>query len=382
VKHLYIHVPFCQGNKCHYCGFYSVMAEAHLVAMYPELLPVEAHLRAKVFPELFSQPLETIYLGGGTPALLGPEGLHRLAAGLRKGFNCDSVTEWTIELNPAHVNLGLMRALRAIGVNRVSIGVQSFCERTLERIGRHHSTQAILDAVRLAQHEGFSNVGIDLIAGLPGVTEAEWRATLEQALALDVTHLSVYALSVEAGTALERQVKEGALVLPSDDAQLDALAMAEESLGRAGYERYEISNYALPGYACKHNVEIWKGNDYLGLGPAAASRIGAERWTTRPRLADYVEAVLQDQLPPSAEAETLLPAEDARERVMFSLRLKEGFDPYAAAQRYPELGALADGWEERLERFARQGIVERGGLRWRLTARGREVCDAVIREIF
>lgn len=357
------------------------MAEAHLVAMYPDLLTSEAQLRAAACPELFSQPLETVYLGGGTPALLGPEGLQKLAEGLRRYFPCAEALEWTVELNPAQVDTELLGALRAMGVNRLSIGAQSFCDQTLERIGRHHSAHVTIQAVRLAQEQGFGNIGVDLIAGLPGVTETEWRSTLQQALALEVTHLSVYALSVDEGTPLACQIKAGKLALPGEDAQLDALATAEEALGRAGYERYEISNYALPGYACKHNLEVWRGSDYLGLGPAASSRLGQQRWTTLPRLADYVEAVLQGQLPKTAEAEILSPLEDARERVMFAVRLKEGFDPYAAAKRYPELEALADGWEERLETFARQGIVERGGLRWRLTPRGREVCDAVIREI-
>lgn len=357
------------------------MADAHLVEIYPDLPLLEARLRATGASDLFSQPLETIYMGGGSPALLGMEGLRRLTDGLREVFLCDAVSEWTIELNPAHVNSVLLGALREIGVNRISIGAQSFSDPTLERIGRKHSAQAAIHAVRLAQQEGFGNTGIDLIAGLPGVTEPEWAKTLEQALALDVTHLSVYALSIEEGTPMASQVGAGQLVVPGDEAQLDALNMADEVFCKAGYERYEISNYALPGYACKHNVGVWRGNDYLGLGPAASSRLKQQRWTTQSSLADYMETVLQGELPPS-ETETLQPKDDAIERVMFALRLKEGFDPYAAAICHPELQDVADEWEERLETFARQGVVERGGLRWRLTARGREVCDAVIREIF
>jgi oxygen-independent coproporphyrinogen-3 oxidase len=307
------------------------MADAHLLAVYPELPLQEACLQAKAYPEHFSQPLQTLYLGGGTPALLGPEGLRRLAEGVREIFRCDDVEEWTVELNPAHVNAALLVTLRELGANRLSIGVQSFCDQTLERVGRKHSGQDAIRAVRLAQEHGFENVGIDLIAGLPGVTEAEWQKTLAQALALDLTHLSVYGLSIEEGTPLARQVGAGELVAPSDDALLDTLARTEEILAGSGYERYEISNYALPGRMCKHNVGIWRGNDYLGLGPAASSRIGAQRWTNRCRLPDYIEAVLQGQLPP-AEAETLDPMDDATERVMFMLRLREGFDPYTAAK--------------------------------------------------
>ena len=357
------------------------MADAHLVAIYPDLPLLEARLRAAGDSDLLAQPLETIYMGGGSPAMLGTEGLKRLADGVRDIFPCEAISEWTIELNPAHVTQALLGRVREIGVNRVSIGAQSFSDPTLERIGRKHSAQAAIHAVRLVQQEGFGNTGIDLIAGLPGVTESEWAKTLEQALALDVPHVSVYALSIEEGTPMARQVGAGQLIVPGDDAQLDALTMAEEAFCKAGYERYEISNYALPGYACNHNVGVWRGNDYLGLGPAAASRMRQKRWTTQSNLADYMETVLQGELPPS-EAETLHPKDDAIERVMFALRLQEGFDPYAAATCYPDLQDMADEWEERLETLARQGIVERGGLRWRLTSRGREVCDAVIREIF
>jgi oxygen-independent coproporphyrinogen-3 oxidase len=304
-----------------------------------------------------------------------------LADGVQEIFSCHAVSEWTVELNPASMSQALLCTLREIGVNRISIGVQSFSDPTLERMGRKHSAQGSIDAVRLTQEAGFGNIGLDLIAGLPGVTESEWSKTLEQVLALDVPHVSVYALSIEEGTPLARQIRQGQLVAPSDDAVLDTLAQTEEVLGGAGFERYEISNYALPGYACKHNVGIWKGNDYLGLGPAAASRMRQQRWTTQSNVANYLEAVLQGELPP-AEAETLHLKDDAIERVMFELRLKEGFDPYAAVTRYSELGPVADQWEERLETFARQGLVERGGLRWRLTSRGREVCDAVIRDLF
>jgi oxygen-independent coproporphyrinogen-3 oxidase len=304
-----------------------------------------------------------------------------LADGVQEIFSCHAVSEWTVELNPASMSQALLCTLREIGVNRISIGVQSFSDPTLERMGRKHSAQGSIDAVRLTQEAGFGNIGLDLIAGLPGVTESEWSKTLEQVLALDVPHVSVYALSIEEGTPLARQIRQGQLVAPSDDAVLDTLAQTEEVLGGAGFERYEISNYALPGYACKHNVGVWRGNDYLGLGPAAASRMKQQRWTTQSSLADYMETVIQGELPPS-EAETLQLKDDALERVMFALRLKEGFDPYAAAIRHPEIQGVADEWEERLETFARQGIVERGGLRWRLTTRGREVCDAVIREIF
>ncbi|MCL1921468.1 MAG: radical SAM family heme chaperone HemW [Kiritimatiellaeota bacterium] len=361
--HLYVHVPFC-ASKCRYCGFYSVAAGDGADSV-PRLTMPYPHGEAPC------ATVQTVYIGGGTPTVLGAEGLSRLADNLKAAFPLGEVEEWTVEMNPSGVTPEVLDALRRMGANRVSIGVQSFCDDTLRRTGRGHSAEDAVRAVRMAQRHGFGNVGIDLIAGLPGVTQDEWQGTLGRALSLSVAHLSVYALSVEDGTPLARQVADGQCVLPDDEAQLDALALAEEALTRAGLGRYEISNYALPGSECRHNLGIWRGNDFLGLGPSAASRIGRERWTN-PRSLDKTLPVTREQLDET---------DDALERVMFMLRLHEGFDPFAAAKRFPVLAALADTWEARLERLAQQGAVERGGLRWRLTPRGREVCDMVIREL-
>ena len=378
-SHLYIHVPFCDG-KCHYCGFYSVLSSSSLTALYRELPACELSLLLTALPETVREPVRTVYIGGGTPALLGADGLKRLADTLSAQLFFDAVEEWTVELNPTSVSHDLLKSLASLGVNRISIGVQSLDDATLARIGRRHNAANALRAVRLAQDAGFENTGIDLIAGLPGVSPGLWQATLEHASALGLTHLSVYALSLEPGTSLAAQASAG-LVIPGDEEQLAALAQAESVLGQAGFGRYEISNYAVPGYECRHNLGIWRGNDFIGLGPAAASRLGSARWTNSADLADYIEALAQQQTPPR-EQETLSKTDDAMERVVFALRLAEGIDPFADALRFPDLRDRAEIWEERLVGLARHGITERGGRRWRLTARGREICDAVIRELF
>jgi len=376
--HLYVHIPFCDG-KCDYCGFYSVLAEPRLIALYPALPAAELALELARVPALAAEPVKTLYLGGGTPALLGADGLRALAASLAARLPLDSLEEWTVELNPASVTADLLREMRALGVSRLSIGVQSLDDAVLARIGRRHSAARARAAVRLAREAGFDDIGIDLIAGLPGVTPTQWRETLAQAAALNLTHLSVYALSVESGTALARRAAAG-LRLPDDDAQLDALDAAETALGEAGYVRYEISNYALPGFECRHNLGVWHGRDYLGLGPAASSRYGRARWTNAPDLGGYI-AELAEGRPPPREEETLGAEDDACERASFALRLRDGIDPLADAERFPALRDRAEIWERRLERLARHGIAERGGRRWRLTARGREICDAAVREL-
>jgi len=378
-SHLYIHVPFCDG-KCHYCGFYSVMAEPRLTSLYQGLPACELSQTLAAHPLATRDTVKTVYIGGGTPALLGQDGLRRLAESLAERLPLDAVEEWTVELNPASVSPDLLATLRDLGVNRLSVGVQSFSNDTLARIGRRHSAQTAFRAIRLAQDAGFENIGIDLIAGLPGVTPEEWQETLEYALSLRLVHLSVYALSLEPGTVLSRQAVEG-LSIPDDEAQLAALTQAEGTLSQAGFVRYEISNYALPGYECRHNLGVWRGNDFLGLGPAAASRIGRMRWTNSEDLADYIEALAENRQPPRT-CETLDETDDAVERAVFALRLNEGIDPFELAARFSALADRAELWEERLEKLARLGVTERGGKRWRLTARGREVCDAAIRELF
>lgn len=377
-SHLYIHVPFCDG-KCHYCGFFSVVAAPSVIELYNTLPAREYDCRLTRLPELGKVPLRTLYMGGGTPAMLGNDGLKRLADALSKRLPFDTLEEWTVEVTPTSASAALFATLATIGVNRISIGVQSFDDTILWRIGRRHDAQAAITAVKRAQDAGFVNTGIDLIAGLPGVTPTLWSETLERAISLSLTHLSVYALIVESGTPLARQVEDG-LELPGDDDQLAALAQAETALGEAGFARYEISNYALPGFECRHNLAVWRGHDFLGLGPSAASRVGRMRWTNSEDLEEYIHAVKHDA-PPPADSTALDAVEDAEERVIFALRLSEGIDLAAEASRFPALAGKVGVWEQRLADLVVHGITERVGDRWRLTARGREVCDAVLREL-
>ena len=377
--HLYLHVPFCE-SKCDYCAFYSVTnADAAAQAAYPGLALREWDLLGAE-----PGPIETLYTGGGTPGLLGMSGVRRLADGLRaRGLLADAA-EWTVELNPASAGAPLLAALRAAGVNRLSFGAQCFDDAVLRRLGRRHTAAATRQALARARRAGFDNLGIDLIAGLPGVTPSAWRETLRQALDLGCTHLSVYGLGVEPGTLLHAAVQAG-LAVPGTDAQMDALAAAEPILAAGGFDRYEISNYARPGMACRHNLAVWRGEDYLGLGPAAASRLGRRRWTNLADLPAYAAAVQAGRVPPRAAEDELDAAADALERFVFGVRLGEGISPAAAARAWPALATRVADWEARFARLASQGIAESVPVgadpRWRLTTRGREVADAVIREL-
>jgi oxygen-independent coproporphyrinogen-3 oxidase len=385
--HVYVHVPFCDG-KCAYCAFYSVRyteaaADAYLSALDREM----ALAQGQGAPP---DPV-TIYVGGGSPTVLGEDRLRRLGSLVRRRFAGGRLREWTVEAAPGGLSEKKIAALREAGVTRVSLGAQSFGDAVLRRAGRRHTAADVEAAFLRLRAGGFANLGLDLIAGLPGAGPASWRASLQRACALAPQHVSVYGLGVEPGTALHTRIGEGAGGRPPEAALRRALAEAERVLGEARFERYEISNYALlpararPGAAsrwrCEHNVACWAGEDYLGFGPSAASRGGRMRRTNRPDLPDYVRALNSGLLPPREE-ETLDAATDTCERLMFAFRLREGVDLGAFVRRFGRPAeSLRLHWESALARLALLGVAERRGRRWALTPRGRDVADAVALEM-
>ncbi len=381
---LYVHIPFCAA-KCRYCGFYSVVPGREDVVRYVRLPALEARLRPQDFPDA----PQTVYFGGGTPSLLGSDGFTELVRSLREegGVNLRNASEWTVELNPASVTCDLLRAMRSEGVNRLSLGAQSFCDDTLSRIGRIHNAEAIDTAFALAREAGFDDVGLDLIANLPGVTDSEWRETVGRALRLKPRHISVYALIVEPDTPFAAAAARGELgPRLDDDAEMDLLRATAERLASAGFVRYEISNYGLPGFFCRHNLAVWHGEDYTGLGPAASSRNGLVRRTNAADLAGYEKALLAGGIPPVSNLETLDAVADATERFLYGLRLKEGVSPKAFAEKKAAAAARVGEWERKLSALETPGIVERfdgddDSPSWRLTPRGTEVCDAVLAEL-
>ncbi len=358
---LYVHVPFCV-SKCRYCAFHSETgASAEALAAFPRLIGREGALRAPG-----ARPT-TLYLGGGTPSSLGSDGLRALAAALPA---LADGAEFTVELNPADVDAPLAEALRAAGVTRVSLGAQTFDPAALRFLGRRHTVADTLAAASALRHAGFDNVSLDLIAAVPGCCGASFRRSLEQAIALEPRHLSVYALTVEEGTPLAADVRAGRVKMPADDETLDALAEAEAALARAGYARYEISNYALPGFECRHNLAVWHGEDYIGLGPAAASRLGLVRRTNAPDLSAWASA-LDAGRPPPADEESLSPEDDEHERFVTGFRLAAGVRPNPATATGRARLAVC-------EKLTSQGLLAAlpGGA-YALTPRGREVADAV-----
>lgn len=357
MQSLYVHVPWCR-SKCRYCAFYSQSVGSSVglsVSRYAEDIAKEIRERA---PEGFSP--EAVYIGGGTPSLLGAAGVSGLCHALRDAADLRNVREWTFEANPDSLSGAVCEAMLEGGATRLSLGAQSFDDDVLRWLGRPHDAEAICRAVRTASAAGFRSIGIDLIAGIPVGNADSWAQSLEPACSLGCDHVSVYALTVEEGTPLARDVAEGRVAMPSDDAVMDALAQAEGRLAAAGLVRYEISNYAKPGCECLYNVSVWRGEDYLGVGPSASSRQGLERCTNGP-------------IGGRAEVQTLTPEEDRWERFLTGLRIREGAAPGRWLSEAEARRAIAA-----LERLAGQGMVEPcDGNRWRLTRRGREVADAV-----
>jgi oxygen-independent coproporphyrinogen-3 oxidase len=327
-----------------------------------------------------SAPL-TIYFGGGTPSILSTRQMARLCKMVRRRWAHGVPLEWTVEANPGTLPPDKLRVLREAGVNRISLGAQSFDDRVLQSLGRRHTAADIVRTLDAVRATGIDNIGIDLIACLPGVTDEQWRITLQRAAALGSAHLSVYALSLDRGSEFSRRATAGTLAEPTETAQLKALRTAATVLKSAGYYRYEISNFARRGSACQHNLAFWRGGDYLGFGPAAASRSGRSRWANRADLAAYHEALQAGRRPPRSR-ETLTAWQDASERLAFAFRLTEGIDlaAFCVAHGINDQPLVAR-WRDALASLADSGLVRHCRDRWRLTSRGRDLADRVASEL-
>ena len=363
---LYVHVPFCDG-KCAYCAFYSVRYEPALADRYLDSLKRELAVLLPLAPE-------TIYIGGGTPSVLSAHQIDRLCRLLRENVATRRLVEWSVEVNPGSVDTTKAAALAAAGVNRVSLGAQSFDDRILKILGRRHVAADTVKAITILRAAGITNIGLDLIACVPGCARALWRKTLRQAVTLAPKHVSVYALTNEEGTRLSRAIGQGSVALLSEDAQLAMLDLAETELthagfGQAGFVRYEISNYAQSGFECCHNVACWRGEQYVGLGPAAASHVGLKRWTNRPSVNAYLAAIEAGRNPPR-DVEVLTPALKRQERVIFGLRMAEGV-----------ASDVASGYQDVLNSLRADGLVNLRAGRWKLTTRGRNLADYVAVEL-
>ena len=358
---IYIHIPFCR-SKGDYCDFYSLAGREDRMDQYQKALL--SHIK-ETAPLAQDFPVDTIYIGGGTPSYYGAKRLKELLGVIRKLYKVEKDAEVTVECNPDSVDVKSLKILRKAGVNRLSMGMQSANACELERIHRIHTPQQVNEAATAARKAGFTNLSLDLIYGLPGQTMDSWKATVEHALSLIPQHLSCYGLKVEEGTPLAARVAQGE-VLPDDDQQADLYLWTVGRLERAGYPQYEISNFAKPGFASRHNLRYWLTQPYIGFGPGAHSDFGGRRYSFVRDLDAYIQGVLQggDIID---ESEIIPKRERCGEYLMLRLRTVQGINEQEYRSTYfMDFAPL----QARLEQFRAQGWAEQTDGRWHFTPKG------------
>ncbi len=374
---LYLHIPFCQ-SKCGYCSFFSFAPGPGEVRALIAALK-EQIVQAATLPEVKSLAFSTLFIGGGTPSMLPVAELAGLLALCLRSFSWSTpAPEISIEVNPGTIDeQGLVQLHRA-GFNRLSIGIQSLNDRELRNLGRIHSRDQALATIRGARNAGFANLNCDLMYGLPGQLPDSWRETLAEILSYGPQHLSLYELTVEEGTPLWEQVESGRCILPAEEEVLAMMALTAERTAQAGLERYEISNYALSGYQCRHNLNYWHNGFYLGLGPGAVSALGGERRAAVTDLGRYCSLLRQGE-PVWGEGETLDPESSFRETVIMGLRMTAGVSMADLRQRYNI--DLPNYYGPVYTRLIEQGLLVCEGDRVHLSRRGLALANRVMAEL-
>lgn len=333
---LYFHIPFCT-KKCPYCHFYVIPYKSHAQKQLIEALYGEWNL---IFPKLKNKKIVSIYFGGGTPTLIGPDSINTILSWIQREADC----EVTIEANPENVTLELMQRLKDAGINRVSIGIQSLDDPLLKTLGRTHDSQKALQAVHSTYDAGISNITIDLMYELPGQTKTSWNSTLEKVGTLPITHLSLYNLTIEPNTPFFKKKEQLISLLPTQETNLEMLELAVEKLESFGLKRYEISAFAKEGMQSRHNVGYWTARPFLGLGPSAFSYWERKRFRNAANLNKYSQLVQEGKSGVDFEEELLYP-DNLHELLAVELRLLRGVDLDDFENRH---GKLPQGTYEKL----------------------------------
>jgi oxygen-independent coproporphyrinogen-3 oxidase len=316
---LYIHIPFCL-SKCGYCSFYSVKS-VNLIPEYVAALKKEI----KHYLNAFSS-FDTIYIGGGTPSLLNPQQLAEIFAAINKYYKIGDRAEITMEVNPGDISVEYFQVLRALGINRINIGIQSFNDKVLRFLGRRHSSFEAIAAIEAARAAGFDNLGIDLIYGIHGVSINSWKNTLQKAVRFAPEHISAYQLSLGDKTPLYKKYSSEGWQLPDEKMELKLFSTTAEELENAGYIHYEVSNFACSEkLRSRHNMKYWQHVPYLGLGPASHSFLDNKRWWNKAAVKTYLNEIAQGKMPVE-ETETLSSEQMQLEALFLGLRTKEGID--------------------------------------------------------
>lgn len=384
---LYIHIPFCV-KKCLYCDFLSFGTEDDRLQNTPclpsrkEPVPqsyIEALCREigewGRKKEFRHRPVISVFFGGGTPSLMSEKQIFQVMAALRGAFSIQRNAEITMESNPGTLTLSKLKTMHFCGINRLSIGLQSTSEEELKTLGRIHSYGAFLQSFKWAREAGFHNINVDLMTALPNQTEESYRQTLKQVLLLQPEHISAYSLIIEPDTPFEKMYDEGKLKLPDEDAERRMYYMTKDLLAKAGYNRYEISNYARPGYECRHNIGYWRRRDYLGLGLGAASLVGNRRFTNPVDMAVYVSGYPGDGIWFS-EAEELSLENRMEEFMFLGLRMLSGVSEKDFRKCFDE--KLMKIYGDAVRKNIRAGLLTRKNRKIFLTDLGLDVANQVM----
>ncbi len=385
---IYIQVPFC-ASKCSFCNFSSRVVPASAFDHYGHALETEIDRLAAFYAEqgigleVMGLEVDSVYVGGGTPSLLGARRLGELVQALHRRFRFRDSPEFTLEMTPGSAGLEFLASARRMGVNRLSIGAQSFDDLELHSVGRLHDAATTRELVGEARRAGFENINLDLIAGLPHQTHDSWLRSLGAAAALAPEHLSVYLFEIDEKSRLGRELIGGgnryhARAVPDEDFMADAYETARQFLKREGYAQYEISNFARPGYASRHNRKYWRLEPYVGLGAGAHSFDGERRWLNVEDVETY-QTRLAEGLSPLAEVRTLSSKEQLEEFLIVGLREREGIDLATAARRWGQRNLARS--ETVISSFVQQGWLEQVGGRVRLAERAMLVSNEIFQEL-
>lgn len=370
---IYIHIPFCK-QKCHYCNFYSVASVKHANELFEALIK-EIELQKDY---LSGEKVETIYLGGGTPSMLSGDQINYLFDQVDNFFTVDKKAEITLEANPDDLNLDKLYELINTPINRLSIGIQSFFDQDLKYLNRVHSADQALKAIEQTLEVGFENLSIDLIYGIPTLSEEQWMKNLDIFLSMKIPHLSAYALTVEPKTALDTLIRKKKMMPVEDKKAVDNFKTLINFAQNNGYEHYEISNFCKKGFYSKHNVSYWKGKKYLGIGPSAHSFNGDARSWNVSHLSNYINSVNQGSVPFSAEILTV--DQKFNEYVMVSLRTMWGTDVKVIKNTFGQ--SYKTQFESEIKKYQISGDVEKHGDVYYLTDRGKLFADGISSDLF
>ena len=377
---LYVHIPFCK-KKCRYCDFLSFAGEEWTQETYTQALIREIGAwRGKE-----NKKVSSVFVGGGTPSILSVRRMEEIFEALRESFFLAEDAEITIECNPGTLEKEKLEVYKCLGVNRLSLGLQSAKNEELRLLGRIHTWETFLESFQMARKAGFENLNVDLISALPGQTVESWRETLEKTIALSPEHISAYSLIIEEGTPFYQEYEEDAKIreaggdpqfLPSEDAERQMYEDTEKILGNAGYSRYEISNYAKPGMACQHNMGYWQRKEYIGLGLGASSLYREGRWRNPENLLEYCNR--KQDMPERKDLQKLSRKDQMEETMFLGLRLMQGVEEEAF---FREFGCTCrEVYGEVLDRLEDQGLLKEENGRIFLTSHGIDISNYCMAE--